>query len=54
MEDVDLIQWDLEVSGRPGGRQFQLPTLPALGQWAIKVRRPGQERSAQAASQGYR
>ena len=31
MEDVDLIQWDLEVSGQPGGRQFQLPTLPAHG-----------------------
>ena len=31
MEDVDLIQWDLEMSGQPGGRRFQLPTLPAHG-----------------------
>ena len=30
-EDIDLIQWDLEMSGQPGGRRFQLPTLPAHG-----------------------
>ena len=30
-EDIDLIQWDLEMSGQPGSRRFQPPTLPAPG-----------------------
>ena len=56
MEDVDLIQGDLEMSGnQEDAGSNSPPCLPtALGQRKNQVRRPRQERSVPAAGQGYR